>query len=234
MGLRIIVVGAGIGGLAAAIALRRAGHEVIVLEKYSSKSEVGFAVALYPNATRVLRSLEIDFKPIRMSPWVDFTYARADLIPIEIIRSVSEGEKKTLSNDYGAPSCAAHRVDLHETLREHAIKTEGAGPPAVIKEGQTVIDYDSKTGSVTLQSGAVLKADAVIAADGVKSKAHVSILGYEQPAKLSKLSNVRFVLPTSKFKEIPELQIEPEAEKHPTFYRGPRPEVGLLRYPCRE
>jgi salicylate hydroxylase len=55
--MRAIVVGAGIGGLAAGVSLRRAGHEVTLVEQSSRFGDVGAGIQLAPNATRVLRRL---------------------------------------------------------------------------------------------------------------------------------------------------------------------------------
>ena len=58
--LKIIIVGAGIGGLAVAIGLARNGHEVTVYERLSSSSEIGYAFRITPNSDRCLKYLGID------------------------------------------------------------------------------------------------------------------------------------------------------------------------------
>jgi salicylate hydroxylase len=55
------IVGAGIAGLAAAIALRRAGHRVEVFEKSEFKNEIGAAIMLTPNGNRILRRWGFNF-----------------------------------------------------------------------------------------------------------------------------------------------------------------------------
>ena len=58
--LKIVIVGAGIGGLAAAIGLARNGHQITVYERLSSATEVGYAFRLTPNSDRCLKYLGID------------------------------------------------------------------------------------------------------------------------------------------------------------------------------
>lgn len=63
--LEVLIVGGGIAGLAAAIALSRAGHNVTVLEKSSFKREAGFIINLGSNATAVLNAFGFDFSKSR-------------------------------------------------------------------------------------------------------------------------------------------------------------------------
>jgi salicylate hydroxylase len=63
--LEVLIVGGGIAGLAAAIALSRAGHNVTVLEKSSFKREAGFIINLGSNATAILNTFGFDFSKSR-------------------------------------------------------------------------------------------------------------------------------------------------------------------------
>jgi salicylate hydroxylase len=62
--MRIIVIGAGIGGLAVALTLRRSGFEVQLFEQASELREVGAGVQISPNATRILHRLGLE-EPLR-------------------------------------------------------------------------------------------------------------------------------------------------------------------------
>ncbi|KAK4499362.1 hypothetical protein PRZ48_009875 [Zasmidium cellare] len=229
MPLNILIVGAGIGGFASAVALRKAGHHVTVLEKHKDKREVGFAVSLPPNSTRVLRSLGLDFKRARASKFGGIAFAKVDTPDYEMIGQMPDDAEDV----YGAPSLAAHRVDLHNALRDMA-EGPGDGTPAVVREGINVVSYNPGAGSVTLEDGSTLTADAIIAADGVRSTAHKHILGYERPATLSKMSNVRFCLPTDTMLNNPQLKRTLLNGDYPTIYRTSNPNAMLFRYPCRD
>lgn len=233
--LNIIVVGAGIGGLAASIALRKAGHKVHVLEKDPSKREIGYAVTIPPNCSRVLRSFGIDFKKARATVWNGLDYIRADRNPPEFLpRMYINAEEK-----YGAPHLCCHRVDLHEALREKALDPGVVGgPPVTIQEGARVIEYDAQQGSVKLENGRTLYTDLIVAADGIRSKAHKRILGEERPAELSKLRCIRFVVPTETLMKNPKTmllmeQLQNEGPRA-AVWTGRSDKIGIFQSPCRE
>ena len=140
MGLKIIVVGGGIAGLSAAIALRRAGHEVHVYERSSFANEAGAAIHIPPNASRPLLSWGLD--PVRSKFVVVRRSFRADGATLEKFHEMSH---EFVPNKYGAPWFFAHRVDLHEELRRLATQATLAGgdgnTPVQIHLNSKAVEY---------------------------------------------------------------------------------------------
>lgn len=116
----IIVAGAGIGGLTAALALARAGFQVTVLERASALQEVGAGVQLSPNATRLLIDLGA-------GPALEKRVFAPD--GIRIFSVLAGGELTTVplgstaAERYGGPFWTVHRADLHGVLAEMALKS---------------------------------------------------------------------------------------------------------------
>lgn len=115
----ILIAGAGIGGLTAALALARAGFQVTVLERASALQEVGAGVQLSPNATRLLIDLGA-------GPALEKRVFAPD--GIRIFSVLAGGELTTVplggtaAERYGGPFWTVHRADLHGVLAEMALQ----------------------------------------------------------------------------------------------------------------
>ncbi|KAI8634703.1 FAD/NAD(P)-binding domain-containing protein [Xylariaceae sp. FL1651] len=114
------IVGAGIAGLGAAIALRRAGFRVQVYERSRFGNEVGAAISAPPNATAVLRRWGFDFVRAGAVPNLRTRYAAA-----ADLATAFESAYADIEDLMGAPCLSFHRVDLHRGLR--ALATRGGG-----------------------------------------------------------------------------------------------------------
>jgi salicylate hydroxylase len=190
-------VGAGIGGLAAALSLRRAGCEVTVLEQASRFGEVGAGIQLAPNATRALRGLGL----------LDAVAAQAARPSHMSFRTWSDGAEicrytlgREAEEEFGAPYLLVHRADLHRTLA-------AAVPPDSIRLDTTAvaIDQDDHSASVTTASGERLSADLVVAADGIRSQARQRLFGADT-AVFSGTAAYRALLPAD---EVADLDLPP-------------------------
>ena len=111
--MRAIVVGAGIGGLAATLSLRRAGHEVTLVEQARRFTEIGAGIQLAPNATRVLRRLDLlDAVAAQATPpgprELPHLVRRPRDLPLRLGREAEE--------EFGAPYLQVHRADLQQAL----------------------------------------------------------------------------------------------------------------------
>ena len=213
MSSTIAIVGGGIGGLAAAGFLRKAGLNVAVYEQAAELKEVGAGVVISPNAVRLLRRLGVLDRFLKAA------------VPIETgwefrrwqDGSVLSSEDMSLCEElYGERSYFIHRADLLEAVRR-------AVPGEIAHLGARCTGLDLRSDGATLHfaDGSSSVADVVIGADGV----HSSIRGVvvtPDPAQYSGMCAFRALVP---------------AEQAPAFARRPvhtlwlGPDHHLVHYP---
>jgi 2-polyprenyl-6-methoxyphenol hydroxylase-like FAD-dependent oxidoreductase len=165
-GRSAIVVGAGIGGLAAGTALRGAGWEVAVLERAPELRPLGAGLSIWPNGVVALRSLGAG--AVCDSPEVP----RSD----GALRRVDGGELAgfdpvEIERRFGAPLVGVHRGDLQE-----ALLAAFGSPPRTGAEVESV-----GPASVHLAGGEELEADLIVGADGLRSTVREWAIGAEEP-----------------------------------------------------
>ncbi|MEU9878162.1 FAD-dependent monooxygenase [Streptomyces phaeochromogenes] len=191
--MRAVVVGAGIGGLAATASLRRAGHEVTLVEQAARFTEIGAGIQLAPNATRLLRRLDL----------LDAVAAQAARPSHLSFRTWSDGAEicryalgREAEEAFGAPYLLLHRADLHQALA-------AAVPPSSVRLDTVVvgIDQDDESASVTTASGERLRADLVVAADGIRSAARQWLFGADK-AVFSGTAAYRALLPADEVADL--------------------------------
>lgn len=135
--LNVVISGAGIAGLSAAIALRRAGHDVHIYEKSSLNSETGAAIIIAPNSVRFLMAWGLD--PVRWRWVLARRSDRLDPATLQTVRQLSDEKSDTAMG--GVPTWLSHRVDLHSALKWMATREDGPGRPVVIHTGSGVRSY---------------------------------------------------------------------------------------------
>ncbi|KAI1176257.1 hypothetical protein F4777DRAFT_588000 [Nemania sp. FL0916] len=251
--MKVVIVGAGIGGLGAAVALNRAGHDVEVYESSMFLNEVGAAIHIPPNATRVLESWDCDFETLSpvICKAIKLYSPKLEFLGIGI--SQKEGHEKLGIND---PWMMTHRVDLHNGLRLMAergfqgrsvkihlnskVESVVSGPQDIVTTNITDIDaqpiQNAETGEIHLQDGRTAQGDLVIGADGLHSRTVQAIISNGRD-KVSTGQNVfRFLVPTEKAKAHPIVKkfvdtigLDSLSAIGPKQLKGGR----LIVYPCR-
>jgi salicylate hydroxylase len=169
---RIVIVGAGLGGLAAALALLQKGFQVTVLEQSAELGEVGAGIQLSANATRVLSLLGMDED---VAAWGAETTGK-------VIRHWSTGrtwEVHDLASDsrkkYGHPFCMFHRGDLHQALERRVRQLD---PGAIRLASRCVaVDESGARPAAVLENGERVQGDVLVGADGVHSQVRAAIIG---------------------------------------------------------
>ena len=167
--LRVAIVGAGMGGLAPAAALRRVGIEVAVYEQATQFARIGAGIQIGCNAMKVLRELGLE-RRLRAQSFYPRSWNNRDWRTGEIKFDMIFGE--SAERKFGAPYLLAHRGDLHAALAT-------AVPAECVKLGHKLVGLDEVGDSVRLSfaSGATALADAVVGADGVHSLVREILFG---------------------------------------------------------
>ena len=160
--LNIAIIGAGMGGLAAAAGLRKMGQQVTVYEQARQFSRLGAGIQIGCNAMHVLRGLGLEAR-LRADTFYPRSWNNRDWKTGEILFDMLFGQPA--EDKYGAPYLLAHRGDLHAALAS-------AVPDEIVRLNHRLTGIEQKAdGAVRLifDGGATIDADAVVAADGVNS-----------------------------------------------------------------
>jgi 2-polyprenyl-6-methoxyphenol hydroxylase-like FAD-dependent oxidoreductase len=165
--MRAVIIGGGIGGLAAAVALRRVGVESIVLEQVSTIREVGAGLSLWSNAIMALRELGVAEKVIASGSQFDTFLSRT-----ASGRPIAESNFADLGREAGAPCVCIHRADLQRILLAEL-------DPTSIRTGARCIAFEDST--AILDNGQRIEADLLVAADGINSITRRKLHGNQPP-----------------------------------------------------
>ena len=173
---RIAIVGAGIGGLTAALALVRRGYPVSVYEQADRLGEVGAGIQVSANAVRVLFALGLEQPLSKVAGPSTGKYVRLWNTgqSWKLFDLGQESVKR-----YGFPYLTIHRADLHATLREGL---ERAAPGSIALARRCVGFEPSNTGvRIRFADGGEASADVLVGADGVHSVVRNTLLGADDP-----------------------------------------------------
>jgi len=179
-----LVVGAGIGGLATAIALQRSGREVLVLERAHELGEIGAGISLWPNAVNALRRLGI-------GDVVETEGAPAHAASFRSRRGAQLGTSITnrLEERFGAPLILVHRARLQAVMR----RALGAGSIRLGAECAAVGQGDTRA-TVHLVGGGLESGAVVIGADGLNSRVRAALFA-DGPPRYAGITAWRGVVP---------------------------------------
>jgi salicylate hydroxylase len=204
-GLEIAIVGAGLGGMSAAIALRRVGHRVTVLEQAPALGEVGAGIQLAPNAARLLLWWGVMDKLAPHSIAAEHSNRRR-WRDGRLLGSFELGDLAV--ERYGSPYLCQHRADLHAALFEVATQADGEGSPVELRLGRTVVHADpgdqGRRPRLRFSDGAFYETDCVIAADGIDSPVRESIFGTSGSPLTGQVTQ-RMIIPLNSVDPIPAL-----------------------------
>ncbi len=216
--MRIIIAGAGLGGLAAGLALLRQGFEVCILEQAPELKEIGAGIQVGSNGTHALFALGLE----------DDIMSKACEPEGKIVRLWSTGQTWNLFNLgdvsrdlYGYPYLTVHRADLHQAI---AAGVQRHDPKALVL-GAKMVKFDQDANGVTVHTadGRKFEGDILIGADGVHSTVRNELFGDDQP-RFSGLVAWRGVIDASTL---------PEHLQRPYGVNWVGPGAHVIHYPLR-
>jgi salicylate hydroxylase len=213
--LDIAIIGGGIGGLSAAIALQRSGHRVTVYEQAAQFMRVGADVNLTPNAVRALDGLGVGAGLRRTGARPTFRISRDWDTGAETSR-LPMGH--TAEKVYGAPQLTLHRADLLLVLAQAL-----AADSMRFSKRLSRLTQDAGGVDLHFEDGSTARHAVVIGADGIHSRVRAALFGPEQP-RFTGVVSYRSVIPTERVRHVPEIEAF-------TKWWGPHPHSQIVTFP---
>jgi salicylate hydroxylase len=173
---RILVIGAGIGGLTAGLALLQRGFAVSIFDQAAQLTELGAGIQIAPNGARVLRALGLGAE-------LETVGVKSGVVELRLWNTgqqwkMMEHGTKAASR-YGAPHYTLHRADLQAALLAAVTEAD----PAALRLGERCIGFEQSGTGVTaiFESGERVAGDVIIGADGIHSVIRQGLFGADRP-----------------------------------------------------
>ncbi|WP_299450008.1 FAD-dependent monooxygenase, partial [uncultured Pigmentiphaga sp.] len=169
--MKIVIAGAGLGGLVAAASLMKEGFDVEVYEQAETLGEVGAGIQVSPSAVKVLFRLGLreELEKIAVRPKA-MHFRRFDTGELMATLPLIDHEA-----NFGAPYYHLHRADLHEIILRKVQELN----PRCVRTSARAVGFEEHASSVTLllADGSRASGDLLIGADGIKSVVRNQVLG---------------------------------------------------------
>lgn len=174
--MRVLICGAGIGGLATAICCVRRGMDVTVLEQAAELGDVGAGIQIPPNAMKVFEALKIDDLIKRDAFEPEAIECRMGESGMTVFNVALDQKAR---RRWGSPYLHIHRADYIKALRE---ALEAAAPDAIRTDAKVISYAQDETKILAhLADGTMIEGDVLIGADGIHSIVREQMLGSDRP-----------------------------------------------------
>lgn len=188
-GLKIVIIGAGIGGLTTGIALKQAGFEIEIYDRVQELRPVGAGISLWSNGIKVLNRLGLGEKMAAIGGKMDmmeYRTSRGDLL--------NTIDLNPLINEVGQRPYPVGRADLQKMLQT---ELESYGVEIKLAHKCVKISEDDTGVTAYFENGHEAKADLIVAADGIHSITRTYVLGEEVAPKYGGYINWNGLVPAS-------------------------------------
>lgn len=215
---QLLVAGGGIGGLAATLAVARAGWEVRLFERASAFTEVGAGIQLGPNVTRILQDWGLDAALRAVAAFPERLCVR-NAVSGDELGVLPLGSN--MQTRYGAPYATIHRADIHGLLATAV--AQHANVYVNLDQPVTNFTDDGRVVTLRVGRGTQVEGDALIGADGLWSRVRQQLLADTPPRVTGHLAYRAMIRQSGLPEKLRSQQV--------TAWLGPR--LHVIQYPVR-